>query len=57
MTLKNLTKYILNVFLFFNFLVFVGDAKPARACYAVKDLPKNAKVEIEAIAVEEEPSN
>ena len=24
--------------------------KPARACYAVKDLPKGARVEIEAIA-------
>jgi enamine deaminase RidA (YjgF/YER057c/UK114 family) len=30
---------------------FEGEALPARACYAVKELPKNAKVEIEAIAV------
>lgn len=30
---------------------FKGDHKPARACYAVKDLPLGALVEIEAIAV------
>jgi 2-iminobutanoate/2-iminopropanoate deaminase len=30
---------------------FFGDTKPARACYACKTLPKNAKFEIEAIAV------
>lgn len=29
---------------------FFGDHKPARATVAVKELPKNAKVEIEAIA-------
>ena len=28
-----------------------GDARPARACFAVKALPKGALVEIEAIAV------
>lgn len=30
---------------------FNGENKPARACVAVKTLPKNAKVEIECIAV------
>ncbi|KAL4472421.1 hypothetical protein ABPG74_018370 [Tetrahymena malaccensis] len=30
---------------------FTGDNKPARACVAVKTLPKNAKVEIECVAV------
>lgn len=30
---------------------FAGENKPARACVAVKTLPRNAKVEIEAIAV------
>lgn len=30
---------------------FFGETKPARACYACKTLPKNAKFEIEAIAV------
>lgn len=33
---------------------FSGDSKPARATYAVKDLPKKARVEIEAIAIVEE---
>ena len=28
-------------------------SKPARSCFAVKDLPKGAKVEIEAIAVKD----
>lgn len=32
---------------------FFSIHKPARACYAVKDLPKGARVEIEAIALEE----
>ena len=31
--------------------VFKGEALPARSCVAVKALPKNALVEIEAIAV------
>lgn len=30
---------------------FNGDVKPARACFAVKELPAKAKVEIECIAV------
>eukprot|EP01080_Neovahlkampfia_damariscottae_P004787 gene4787-8373_t len=30
---------------------FEGDLKPARACYAVKELPKGAKFEITAIAL------
>lgn len=30
---------------------YFGDYKPARACVAVKALPKNADVEIEAIAL------
>lgn len=30
---------------------FYGDVKPARACFAVKELPAKAKVEIECIAV------
>lgn len=30
---------------------FFGESKPARAAFAVKTLPKNALVEIEAIAV------
>lgn len=30
---------------------FVGDAAPARSTFAVKDLPRNARVEVEAIAV------
>ena len=30
---------------------FKGDVKPARACFAVKELPAGAKVEIECIAV------
>jgi 2-iminobutanoate/2-iminopropanoate deaminase len=30
---------------------FVGDPKPARATYAVKDLPRGALVEVEAFAV------
>ncbi len=34
----------------FYFVDFDGDFRPARSCYAVKALPKNAKVEIEAIA-------
>ena len=29
-------------------------SKPARSCFAVKDLPKGAKCEIEAVAVKEE---
>ncbi|KAL9647395.1 hypothetical protein ABK040_004284 [Willaertia magna] len=33
---------------------FSGDSKPARVCYAVKDLPKGGKVEIEAIAIYKE---
>lgn len=33
---------------------FFGETKPARACYACKTLPKNAKFEIEAIAVKPE---
>ncbi len=32
---------------------FFENSKPARACFAVKDLPKNALCEIEAIAVRE----
>ena len=31
--------------------------KPARACYAVKELPLGAKVEIEAIAVTDQPGS
>ncbi len=31
---------------------FFSGVCPARACYAVKDIPKGAKVEIEAIAAE-----
>lgn len=30
---------------------FVGDAPPARAAFAVKDLPKGARIEIECIAL------
>ncbi|KAF0852439.1 mitochondrial translation inhibitor protein [Andalucia godoyi] len=30
---------------------YFGDVKPARACFAVKELPKKARVEIECIAV------
>jgi 2-iminobutanoate/2-iminopropanoate deaminase len=30
---------------------FIGDAPPARSTFAVKDLPRNARVEVEAIAV------
>jgi 2-iminobutanoate/2-iminopropanoate deaminase len=30
---------------------FVGDPAPARSTFAVKDLPRNARVEVEAIAV------
>jgi 2-iminobutanoate/2-iminopropanoate deaminase len=30
---------------------FFGESKPARATVAVANLPKNAKVEIEAIAI------
>ena len=33
------------------YLKFVSDPKPARATYAVKDLPGGALVEVEAIAV------
>jgi 2-iminobutanoate/2-iminopropanoate deaminase len=29
---------------------FIGDAAPARSTFAVKDLPRNARVEVEAIA-------
>ena len=32
---------------------FATDPKPARACFAVAGLPKNALVEIEAVAVAE----
>jgi 2-iminobutanoate/2-iminopropanoate deaminase len=31
---------------------FVGDSPPARAAFAVKDLPRGARVEIECIALE-----
>ncbi len=31
-----------------------GDAKPARSCVAVRELPKDVLVEVEAIAVAEE---
>ena len=31
--------------------------KPARACYAVKELPLGAKVEIEAVAVTDQPGS
>jgi 2-iminobutanoate/2-iminopropanoate deaminase len=30
---------------------FVGDSPPARAAFAVKDLPKGARIEIECIAL------
>lgn len=30
---------------------FFGDSVPARSCFAVKDLPKGALVEIEAVAI------
>ena len=33
---------------------FFGEHKPARSCVAVKELPKGAKFEIEAIGVETE---
>jgi 2-iminobutanoate/2-iminopropanoate deaminase len=33
------------------YAVFMGDHRPARAAVAVKQLPKGARVEIEAIAV------
>lgn len=36
---------------------YFTDIKPARACYAVKSLPKGALVEIEAIAVKRKPTN
>lgn len=43
----------INDFQSFNevYLRFVSDPKPARATYAVKDLPGGALVEVEAIAV------
>ncbi|MEY4503734.1 MAG: hypothetical protein RL154_23 [Pseudomonadota bacterium] len=33
------------------YLKFFGDAKPARSTVAVKTLPKNAKIEIECVAL------
>ena len=43
----------MNDFAAFNavYAEYFSENKPARACFAVKDLPKGALVEIEAIAV------